>query len=241
MAAAAKRRLPVGLRALSDDNLQKVRGHLRGLIDIGLQEIPDLNALDEQLAACLAPAASAASKGGGGEEAPLAAGQRVQINGIKSAVELNGQYATVLKFDAGAGRYVVELEGDGGQKSLKRQNLTAVAGGGSSSSHEKVPSKARVKPKAAASPPAGDEADFRAGEFTVGDRVRVGGLNGAIELNGQLAVVFAYDKAANRYLVEFENGQGQRKLQAKNLTAMGVATGALAAKARMFAQMGAAG
>jgi hypothetical protein len=75
------------------------------------------------------------------------------------------------------------------------------------------------------------------GEFTCGDRVRVGGLNGAIDLNGKLAVVFGLDKATGRYVVQFENGAGQKKLKADNLTAMGTATGPLAAEARMFAAM----
>merc|ERR1712039_536630 len=69
----------------------------------------------------------------------------------------------------------------------------------------------------------------------VGDRVRVGGLNGAVELNGKCAVVFSYDKQSGRYLVEFENGAGQRKLKLENLTAMGTSNGALSAKARMLA------
>jgi len=81
------------------------------------------------------------------------------------------------------------------------------------------------------------DTDIKSSQFKTGSRVRVGGLNGSTQLNGQLAVIFDFDKSTAKYLVEFENGQGRRLLQGSRLTDMGVATGALAAKARMYAQM----
>eukprot|EP00931_Biecheleriopsis_adriatica_P106010 TRINITY_DN80527_c0_g1_i1.p1 TRINITY_DN80527_c0_g1~~TRINITY_DN80527_c0_g1_i1.p1 ORF type:complete len:229 (-),score=61.19 TRINITY_DN80527_c0_g1_i1:56-742(-) len=226
---AAKRRLPLQLQKLSAEHLQKVRGHVQGLLAAGLQEIDDLNVLDDILAANL--------QGGAGSSpppSPLVPGSWVLIGGLTGAKELNGQTGKILRLDDASGRYVVELS-DGSSKSLKPDNLTVTERRSSSSAAASSPPRAKKGSKeqaSSASPPCGSDG------FKVGDRVRVGGLNGAIELNGQLAVVFSYDASVGRYLVEFENGAGQKKLQAKNLTGIGVATGPLAAKARMFAEMG---
>merc|ERR1712029_847087 len=92
--------------------------------------------------------------------------------------------------------------------------------------------KPAAKSQGLPSPPSGGGAG---GALIPGDRVRVGGLNGAIELNGQVAVVFKEDKPSGRYLVEFENGAGQKMLKKDNLVPLGNSTGALAAKARMYA------
>jgi len=73
--------------------------------------------------------------------------------------------------------------------------------------------------------------------FEIGARVLIGGLNGAIELNGQVAVVFGYDASAGRYIVELENGCPgvQKRVRAENLVSKGNSTGAVAARARMAA------
>lgn len=249
--ASAKRQLPLQLQRMNAEHLQKVRDHVQGLLASGLQEIPDLNALDEILAANLGGGGGA---GGGGEAGELAIGQRVQIQGLTGAVELNGKTGKIISLDESSGRYVVEVEPTGEQKKLKAANLVAHLDIGGDSKDGLGPwQKERQKewpgsPKVQAAraerekeketraslPP---KEPPKAGDFTVGDRVRVGGLNGALDLNGQIAVVFGLDKATGRYLVEFENGQGQKRLQGKNLSGMGNATGAMAAKARMFAQM----
>jgi len=71
--------------------------------------------------------------------------------------------------------------------------------------------------------------------LAVGDRVVIGGLNGAVELNGKVAVVFGIDSEAGRYIVELENGGLQKKVRRENLTPTGTATGVLAARARAAA------
>lgn len=73
--------------------------------------------------------------------------------------------------------------------------------------------------------------------FDIGARVLIGGLNGAKELNGKVAVVFGYDYSADRYIVELENGAAgvQKKIRACNLVSKGNSTGAVAARARMAA------
>lgn len=68
------------------------------------------------------------------EQPPLAAGARVKLQGLQGAAELNGRIGIILRFDTPAGRYVVEVDGGAGQKSLKGDNLvlqgTAGLGGG---------------------------------------------------------------------------------------------------------------
>jgi len=199
----------------------------------------------------------------------LSPGTRVRIEGLTGAVELNGKVAVVCSLTESTGRYVVEIENGGGQKSLKKDNLnmasapTVVSASitkksgqpESDTSAQAQPPKRRNDPpsKTRQDTPAKKEVERQTsvkastksapsvapanGELTLGDRVRVGGLNGAIELNGKLAVVFGVDKPTGRYILEFENGAGQKKLKGDNLTAMGTATGPLAAKARMFAEM----
>jgi len=234
--ASAKRQLPLQLQKLPADHLQKVRDHVQGLLAAGLQEIPDLNKLDELLAANLQP-----------DGEGFAVGQSVQIQGLTGAVEFNGLIGKILRLDESSGRYVVEVvkynddklkEPAREQKAFKGANLVAYNGDMPASPKVSAARAEREKEKERRSSEKQEMKEPpKVGDFTVGDRVRVGGLNGSLDLNGQIAVVFGLDKPTGRYLVEFENGQGQKKLQGKNLTGMGVATGALAAKARMFAQM----
>merc|ERR1712232_1414171 len=77
----------------------------------------------------------------------------------------------------------------------------------SEKSQEK-PSQQKPKPEPAREP----KPDIKVGDFNIGDRVRIGGLNGAKDLNGQIGVIFGMDKESGRYIVEFENGAGQKKL-----------------------------
>mmetsp|Transcript_108347 Transcript_108347/g.170894 ORF Transcript_108347/g.170894 Transcript_108347/m.170894 type:complete len:226 (+) Transcript_108347:94-771(+) len=193
-------------------------------------------------------AASSNSRPSGAGEV-LSPGTRVRIEGLTGAVELNGKVAVVCNLNESTGRYVVEIQDGGGQKSLKKENLivqnapTVVSTSGKKSGVQNTPTvvstsaKKSGSKKTETSAASGHSASGNSGDFTLGDRVRVGGLNGAIDLNGKLAVVFGVDKPTGRYIVEFENGAGQRKLKADNLTAMGTATGPLAAKARLFADM----
>eukprot|EP00927_Polykrikos_kofoidii_P060481 TRINITY_DN55447_c0_g1_i1.p1 TRINITY_DN55447_c0_g1~~TRINITY_DN55447_c0_g1_i1.p1 ORF type:complete len:483 (+),score=93.42 TRINITY_DN55447_c0_g1_i1:130-1578(+) len=63
----------------------------------------------------------------GGPTPSLSVGSRVTLGGLRGAAELNGRIATVLRFDSVSGRFVVDLEGGGGQKSLRPENLTPIA------------------------------------------------------------------------------------------------------------------
>ena len=60
------------------------------------------------------------------EGARFAAGQRVQICGLRARPELNGAHGRVLSWDAARGRYAVECEGKGSARErvlLKHANL----------------------------------------------------------------------------------------------------------------------
>lgn len=67
--------------------------------------------------------------------APLVPGVRVLLHGLQGAADLNNKTGVIRRFDDTAGRYVVELDGGAGQKSLKAENLrpcvpgSAAAGG----------------------------------------------------------------------------------------------------------------
>lgn len=181
-------------------------------------------------------------------------GDSVRIHSLVGAADLNGTVGKIVKCpDEPQGRYVIEIR-PGVEKALKVGNLSictaepafkkSVAGNLAPSEPEKpitreekirAAREEREKLKEEKKRSLSQGMDARSNEFKIGQRVRVGGLNGSKELNGQVAVVFGFDRSTARYVVEFENGQGQRKVHGSSLTNMGVATGALAAKARMFA------
>eukprot|EP00930_Biecheleria_cincta_P030766 TRINITY_DN21324_c0_g1_i1.p1 TRINITY_DN21324_c0_g1~~TRINITY_DN21324_c0_g1_i1.p1 ORF type:complete len:342 (-),score=80.18 TRINITY_DN21324_c0_g1_i1:66-1016(-) len=77
-------------------------------------------------------AAGQASSPSQGATSSLPIGSQVRIQGLQAAPELNGRTARVLRFEASSSRYVVELEGDGQQKSLRRESLVQVASSSSS-------------------------------------------------------------------------------------------------------------
>mmetsp|Transcript_43645 Transcript_43645/g.120798 ORF Transcript_43645/g.120798 Transcript_43645/m.120798 type:complete len:431 (+) Transcript_43645:61-1353(+) len=94
----------------------------------------------EELERQRAGAAGASGEGASGASAGgeptstsgFAAGSRVTIAGLRGAPELNGRTARVCRFDPTTGRYVVELDGAGGQKSIRMDNLTACSVGSAS-------------------------------------------------------------------------------------------------------------
>jgi len=61
---------------------------------------------------------------GAGSAQLLAVGARVRLQGIRATPELNGRFATVLRFEESSGRYVVNVDGlQGVQKSLRPEAL----------------------------------------------------------------------------------------------------------------------
>jgi len=68
---------------------------------------------------------NSSSASGSSTPKPFEVGSRVRLQGL-STVELNGRTAKVLQFVESTGRYVVELDGGGGQKSLRGESLAAV-------------------------------------------------------------------------------------------------------------------
>ncbi|CAK0864779.1 unnamed protein product [Prorocentrum cordatum] len=112
------------LRA-EQEELEKEREALR-------REREELQRERERVDAERRGASGHAGSGAPGNEAAaqgLSAGARVRLQGLQGAAELNGRAATVLRFEAASGRYVVELDGSGEQKSLRAGCLAPLAGG----------------------------------------------------------------------------------------------------------------
>lgn len=148
------------------------------------------------------------------------AGTRVNISGLTGAAHLNDKQGNIVRKDPTSGRYTVDVDGEG-EKNLKAENLTKASAG-------------VAKAKKEDDLPADTPAELKEEGFKIGYQVRVGGLNGAKELNGQTAVIFGYDKEAGRYVLEFDGGGGQKKIKKDNMVPMNVSSGALSAKARMM-------
>ena len=80
-----------------------------------------------------APTAAAAARGG--DEGPvggglLRPGAQVRLCALRASPELNGVEATVTRWEASVGRWVVRLLGSGQAKRLKAENLEALATSG---------------------------------------------------------------------------------------------------------------
>jgi hypothetical protein len=147
-------------------------------------------------------------------------GTRVKISGLKGAAHLNDKEGNILGKDEATGRYFVNVHGEG-QKNLQGVNLSKASSG------------VKAAPKAAPNKDLAPE--LREAGWGIGFHVRVGGLNGAKELNGKVGVIFGYDKEVQRYVLEFE-GLGQRKIKKENMVPMNVSSGFLSSKARMMSE-----
>merc|ERR1711957_1100544 len=149
------------------------------------------------------------------------AGSRVVITGLSGAPHLNGKEGNVTGKDKDTGRFSVEIDGEEAPKDLKPDNL------------RKASAVAKAKPAKSDDFPAHCPNECREAGYQIGQQVRIGGLNGAKELNGTVGVIFGYDKEAGRHVLEFE-GSGQKKIKKDNMTPLNVSSGALSAKARMM-------
>lgn len=83
------------------------------------------------------PAETPSPTSGGNSSARIAVGTLVMLEGLRGTPQLNGKRGKVLRFDAAAGRYVVEVEGGVGPKSLRPENLKV--GGWSAGSEDSGP------------------------------------------------------------------------------------------------------
>jgi hypothetical protein len=145
------------------------------------------------------------------------AGTRVKVSGLTGAAHLNDKEGNIIRKDDATGRYTVDIDGEG-EKNLKPENLSK-ASSVKTSKPDNMPSNL---------PP-----ELLEEGFQIAQHVRVGGLNGAKELNGQIGVIFGYDKETQRYILEFE-ASGQKKIKKENMVPMNVCSGFLSAKARMM-------
>lgn len=63
------------------------------------------------------------------EEQGLTVGARVTLQNLQATPELNGRSARILRFDESSGRFIVELDNGGGQKSLRPESLVQIPDG----------------------------------------------------------------------------------------------------------------
>jgi len=75
----------------------------------------------------------------GATPAQIAPGARVRLHGLRAIPELNGRTGRVARFDASSGRFVIQLDGEGGEKSIRADNLTLCSSVSSSASSPSGP------------------------------------------------------------------------------------------------------
>lgn len=114
-------------------------------------------------------------------------GSKVTINGLHSAVALNGQTAIVHGYDTQKQRYLLELH-DGTPKEVKGTHLSLFG-----LDQPSVPDQLRSD-----STPAGG--------IPVGTHATIFGLKSAVQLNGQEVVVKGFDSKKQRYIVQTADG-----------------------------------
>lgn len=149
------------------------------------------------------------------------AGARVRDSGLTGAVHLNDKEGNIVLRSDATGGYIALID-DEGHQSFKPENLTKVA--------------AVIKPKKEEDLSSDLPSELREVCFNIGCQVRVGGLSGAMWLNGQAAVIFGYDKEAGRYFLKFK-AAGQKKIKTKNMFPRSVWSGALSAKVNVVRQL----
>eukprot|EP00441_Pelagodinium_beii_P020723 CAMPEP_0197658012 /NCGR_PEP_ID=MMETSP1338-20131121/44976_1 /TAXON_ID=43686 ORGANISM="Pelagodinium beii, Strain RCC1491" /NCGR_SAMPLE_ID=MMETSP1338 /ASSEMBLY_ACC=CAM_ASM_000754 /LENGTH=550 /DNA_ID=CAMNT_0043234507 /DNA_START=130 /DNA_END=1782 /DNA_ORIENTATION=+ len=125
--------------------------------------------------------------GGHRDHSGLSRGTQVVLRGLNSAVELNGQLASVEAYDESEDRYLVRLADSGLYKKVTPDHLELEA-----------PEEPEVKEELA---PASDwpEVDGRRGH--PGDRVLIQGLYSDVALNGQQGSLQGFDNLSGRYIV----------------------------------------
>lgn len=120
----------------------------------------------------------------------LQAGDRVRLHSLKTA-GLNGQCGALEMFVSESKRWRVSLDAGAGSKDLKPENLEKL-------SVEKLPVQASSD------------------SVHLGCTVKLHGLKGAKELNGQEGVVEEFVKSSSRWRVKLESGQC-KDLKSENL------------------------
>jgi len=126
----------------------------------------------------------------------------VAVCGMQSRPELNGQRGTVVSWDGLDGRYRVRMA-DGSGKAFKPGNIQI------------------CRPEASnlAAPPVIQGTGVTAlvtGDIVEGSSVRVTGLQGRPELNGQVATVVQWDDGEGRWKIRMADGSG-KMLNSSNL------------------------
>lgn len=141
--------------------------------------------------------------GAGDERQTLPAGSRVVLQGLRSAVELNGQVAIIRGFDRATSRYIVQPASGGALKKVLYGHLQPLGGGDAAMLQE------------SGSEDEGDGDGVQ--RWRPGTRVRISGLVSLRALNGKVGVVRKFDLASGRYVVVVPGGGPPKKITAAHL------------------------
>jgi len=140
---------------------------------------------------------------------PVAPGARVEVCGMTAQPHLNGQFATVVEWDEGEGRWKVRMD-DGTGKILKSVNLILCRDVVTQSGQPllETPPVASL-PMEVAPPPTSDS-------IAAGSRVRICDVSAQPQLNGQSGIVVEWEAGECRWKVRMEDGS-EKMLRAVNL------------------------
>jgi len=127
----------------------------------------------------------------------LRPGNKVKIIDMKSGVDLNGQLGILQSFDASKQRWILWLEAESRQISVKAENLIL---------HEH-----------AAEPQELGTQSSDTGGFEVGQCVQIFGMKKAVQLNGQNGILSSFDAEKGRWIVFLQNQSNQVAVQPGHL------------------------
>lgn len=158
----------------------------------------------------------------------IPAGATIQLIGLRNAGWLNGQTAEVLSVDQDRRRYEIRIHMDNSIKKVKAENVqllggtenAAVAGAGVVTSGGAA---GVASPLAASGGPFGSGQDRGGVDLEAlqpGTRIELCNLKTASSLNGERAVVTAYD--AGRFEIRMEMDGSSKQVRRENFKIIGV-------------------
>lgn len=153
----------------------------------------------------------------------------VSIEGLSNAAHLNGTTGVLRMFDQEAGRWRVELPGDGAEIAVRPENLKSLvrcrtaSQGPVKPSHQRTPSAGRAAARTFdwMERPPSETSPNSPSPLETGSKVRLEGLVGAAHLNGMFGVLRYFDDQTLRWHVELPCGE-TKAVRPENLEDLGV-------------------
>ena len=124
----------------------------------------------------------------------LVSGDTARITGLQGRADLNGRVVRLIRFDDTSGRWCVSITEGAGEVNIKIKQTNLEPDGDHATSQEQATSEPASMPNEVAR--------------LLHGRVRIGGLQGRSELNGQCGTATAYDAARDRVAVALGDGPG---------------------------------